>query len=250
MQSPQTVSELVKLSHEFGERGLVILGEGNTSARNSDHSFLVKASGSSLRRLTEQQLTECHFEGLLAALDAGSVPDDEVERILLAARVDPNALKPSVETFFHAYLLTLPGINFVGHAHPIAVNQILASPLSRIFAENRQCPDEIVCCGAMSALLPYIDPGLILAVRVREEVQNFEKKNGKLPRVILLENHGVIAIGGSADAVRAAMYMTVKAAEVFIGAFQFGNIRHLTQTEIERIEGRVDEEYRRKMLKI
>ena len=250
MELLQIRSELLALSHEFGERELVILGEGNTSARISDDSFLVKASGSSLGCLTDKQLTECRFKDLLKALDASFVSDEEVENILLGSRADPNALKPSVETFFHAYLLTLPGIQFVGHTHPIAVNKILASPFSRIFAENRQCPDEIVCCGAVSVLLPYIDPGLTLAVRVREEVQDFQQKHGKLPQVILLENHGVITIGGSVDAVRAAMRMTVKAAEVFLGAFQFGKINHLSKKEINRIEGRLDEEYRRKMLKI
>jgi rhamnose utilization protein RhaD (predicted bifunctional aldolase and dehydrogenase) len=169
---------------------------------------------------------------------------------LLESMVDPGALKPSFENFFHAYLLTLPGVKFVGHTHPIAVNKILASPFSRIFAENRQCPDEIVCCGAISALLPYVDPGLALAVRIREELGAFQKIHGKLPRVILLENHGVITFGATPDAVRAAMYMTVKAAEVFLGAFQFGKINHLPKKEIDRIEGRLDEDYRRKMLKI
>jgi rhamnose utilization protein RhaD (predicted bifunctional aldolase and dehydrogenase) len=243
-------SELLALSHEFGARELVILGEGNTSARSSDDTFLVKASGSSLARLTKQQLTECRFEDLLALFESDSVSDEEVERVLLESRVDPGALKPSVETFFHAYLLTLPGVKFVGHTHPIAVNKILASPFSRIFAENRQCPDEIVCCGAVSALLPYVDPGLALAVRIREELGAFQKKHGKMPRVILLENHGVITFGATPDAVRAAMYMTVKAAEVFSGAFQFGKINHLPKKEIDRIEGRLDEDYRRKMLKI
>src|ERR1700704_2206831 len=188
-------SELLALSHEFGARELVILGEGNTSARSSDDTFLVKASGSSLARLTKQQLTECRFEDLLALFESDSVSDEEVERVLLESRVDPGALKPSVETFFHAYLLTLPGVKFVGHTHPIAVNKILASPFSRIFAENRQCPLEIVCCGAISALLPYVDPGLALAVRIREELGAFQKIHGKLPRVILLENHGVITFG-------------------------------------------------------
>jgi rhamnose utilization protein RhaD (predicted bifunctional aldolase and dehydrogenase) len=250
MEPAQIRTELLDLSHEFGTRELVILGEGNTSARLSSDTFLVKASGSSLARLNESQLTECRFKELLALLDTESVADTEVERVLLESRASPDALKPSVETFFHAYLLTLPGVQFVGHTHAIPVNKILASPAAQLFAENRQCPDEIVCCGAVSALIPYVDPGLALAVRIRDEMNSFQKRHGKLPRVILLENHGLITFGATPDAVRAAMYMTVKAAEVFLGASQLGKINHLPAKEIDRIENRLDEDYRRKMLKI
>ena len=242
--------DLLSLSHEFGEKGFVILGEGNTSCRVDEHTFFVKSSGSSLQTLTANQLTLCRFEQLLAMLDRDSASDDEVEACLLESRSHSAAFKPSVETFFHAYLLALPGINFVGHTHPIQVNQILCSGLDRTFSENRQCPDEIVCCGPVSLLIPYVDPGLALAKRIRDEVEEFQRTEGALPRVILLRNHGVITLGASAQAVRAAMLMTVKAAEIFIGAHVLGGLRHLPISEIERIEGRQDEEYRRKMLRI
>ena len=140
--------------------------------------------------------------------------------MLREARVNPDALKPSVENFFHAYLLTLPGVCFVGHAHPISVSQILCSLKGGIFAKRRQCPDG--GCWPVGGFcffkLPYEDPGLILAKRIRTGVEAFAAEYGKSPRVILLENHGVIALGSSPDAVRAAMYMTVKAAAIFVGA--------------------------------
>ncbi len=242
--------ELLALSHEFGESGLVILGEGNTSCRVDEQTFFVKSSGSSLQTLTANQLTLCRFERLLALMDRDDVSDTEVETCLLECRSHSAAFKPSVETFFHAYLLSLPEINFVGHAHPIQVNRILCSGLARTFSENRQCPDEIVCCGPISLLIPYVDPGLALAKRIRKDVEEFRRTHGRLPRVILLRNHGVITIGSSAQAVRAAMLMTVKAAEIFSGAHLLGGLRHLPATEIERIENRQDEEYRRKMLRI
>jgi rhamnose utilization protein RhaD (predicted bifunctional aldolase and dehydrogenase) len=242
--------DLLALSHEFGERGFAILGEGNTSCRVDEHNFFVKSSGSNLQTLTANQLTLCRFDRLLSMLDGETVSDEEIEECLLATRNHSAAFKPSVETFFHAYLLSLPGINFVGHTHPVQVNQILCSGLAETFSENRQCPDEIVCCGPASLLIPYVDPGLALAKRIRDEVREFQQAAGVLPRVILLRNHGVITIGTSVAAVRAAMFMTVKAAEIFIGAQLLGGLRHLPAAEIERIENRQDEEYRRKMLRI
>jgi rhamnose utilization protein RhaD (predicted bifunctional aldolase and dehydrogenase) len=243
------LGDLIDLSHEFGHRELVILGEGNVSARLDDSTFLVKASGTSLGTLAQENLTECRFDRLLPFFDK-PVSDAEVEAALLESRVDPGASKPSVETFFHAFLLSLPGIRFVGHTHPIAVNQILCSSHARDFSRNRQCPDEVVCCGPVSLLIPYVDPGLALARRIRDELASFQLGDGKVPRVILLENHGVITIGSSVQAVRAAMLMTVKAAEIYAGAQRLGNLRHLPENEVTRIESRLDEEYRRKMLRI
>ncbi|HZC35274.1 MAG TPA: class II aldolase/adducin family protein [Chthoniobacterales bacterium] len=244
------VADLLTLSHEFGHRGLVILGEGNVSARLDDSTFLVKASGSSLAVLTEENLTQCRFDRLLPSLKSKAVSDAQVETALLESRVDPNALKPSVETFFHALLLTLPDVQFVGHAHPIPVNQILCSSHARAFSHRRQCPDEVVCCGPVSLLIPYVDPGLALAKKIRDELRVFQERTGKLPRVILLKNHGMITLGPNMQAVRAAMLMTVKAAEIFVGAQLVGGLVHLPDSEVSRIENRQDEEYRRKMLRI
>ena len=42
------------------------------------------------------------------------------------------------------------------------------------------------------------------------------------PRVILLENHGIITLGRSPDAVKAAMFMAEKAAIIFAGAAMLG----------------------------
>jgi len=246
--APLVRSRLIELSREFGQAHWAILGEGNTSGRINERVFAVKSSGSSLGTLIEIELTECCFDKLIPVLDRKSVSEEEVEEILLASRVSPTALKPSVETFFHAYLLSLDGINYVGHTHPVPVNQILCSGLGASFAEKRRFPDEVVCCGPVSLLIPYEDPGLALAVRIRRDMQSFQRTHGKYPKVILLGNHGVITTGNTTDAVRVAMAMTVKAAEIFVGAHGLGGNVAMPQSEVNRIENRLDEEYRRKIL--
>jgi rhamnose utilization protein RhaD (predicted bifunctional aldolase and dehydrogenase) len=250
-QDPLLVpSRLIELSREFGQARWTILGEGNTSGRIDEKVFAVKSSGSSLGTLTEIELTHCYFDALLPVLDRKGVSEEEIEEILLNSRVRPTALKPSVETFFHAYLLTIPGVNYVGHTHPVPVNQILCSGLGNLFAQARRFPDEVVCCGPVSLLVPYEDPGLALAVRIRRDLQNFERLHRKNPKVILLGNHGVITIGQTTDAVRVAMAMTVKAAEIFVGAHSLGGNISMPESEVNRIENRLDEEYRRKMLSL
>jgi rhamnose utilization protein RhaD (predicted bifunctional aldolase and dehydrogenase) len=234
---------LLKLSHELGreDRGLAMLGEGNTSCRLDADTFLVKASGSSLSNLQENQLVACRFSALLPLLKAGPMSDAEVEKALLDSRVDPSQPKPSVEAVFHAYFLSLPGIEVVGHTHPVAVNSILCGgdEASRRFASERRFPDEIVCCGAKSVLVPYVDPGTILAQKIMEET-----------RVILLQSHGLIAIGATTGSVLAATLMAEKTARIFLGSASLGGAAGLTPKHVARIDSRPDEHYRQKMLKL
>lgn len=248
---PSPRERLLQLSHDLGreERKLAILGEGNTSARISDETFIVKASGSNLATLSNAGVTECRFASLMALLDEKKMTDAAIDEALFAARVDSSAKKPSVEAIFHAYLLTLPGVNFVGHTHPITVNQLLCSKHARTFAKRRLFPDEIVCCGVESVFVPYLDPGLKLAQGIRSAVMAYIKRLSRPPRVILLENHGFIALGATPESVLAATLMGAKAAEIFVGAAAVsGTPRFLTAAQVVRIAGRPDEHYRQKAL--
>lgn len=242
---------LLQLSHDLGreDRKLAILGEGNTSARASAGTFLVKASGSNLATLASTGVTECRFAALAALLKQRRLPDGAIDDALFAARVDAAAKKPSVEAVFHAYLLTLPGVNFVGHTHPVSVNQILCSNLARTFARRRTFPDEIVCCGVESVFVPYTDPGLKLAQAIQKAVGAYIQRLARAPRVILLENHGLIALGATPEAVLAATLMSAKAAEIFVGAAALGGSpRFLSSAQVARIAGRPDEHYRQQAL--
>ncbi len=251
LSPPDVLASLLNLSHQLGreERKLAILGEGNTSARLSDSTFTVKASGSNLATLAHDGVSECRFSDLAELLNQETMTDEAIDEALFSARVDTNAKKPSVEAVFHAYLLTLPGVNFVGHTHPITVNQLLCSKFARTFALNRTFPDEIVCCGVESVFVPYTDPGLKLAQAIRNAVIAYIERLSRPPRVILLENHGLIALGATPEAVLAATLMAAKAAEIFVGAAAIGGEpRFLTSEEVARIAGRPDEHYRQKAL--
>ena len=137
MQNP-VLQDLLRLSHELGreDRGMALLGEGNTSVRLGNESFLVKASGATLGALSEADVVQCRLAALLSLVEKDELSDQQVDDQLMACRVDDKARKPSVEAVFHAWLLNLPNVKFVGHAHPITVNQILCSPRAQEFAET------------------------------------------------------------------------------------------------------------------
>ena len=243
---------VLSLSHAVGSpaRGLAILGEGNTSGKISDDSFWVKASGTNLATLSETGLVECATKRILRLFGETEFSDEEIEEHLLDSRVDHTAKKPSVECLFHGWLLTLPGILFVAHTHPVSVNQILCSPHAERFASSRLFPDEIVCCGSESVLIPYTDPGLTLARLIREKTDAFLQKHGLPPRVILLQNHGAITLGASPQAAEAAMLMLEKSARIYVGAATLGGPISLTPDNVYRIANRIDEHYRQKQLNL
>jgi rhamnose utilization protein RhaD (predicted bifunctional aldolase and dehydrogenase) len=248
----ERLAALLELSHELGRegRGWAILGEGNSSVRLDTDRMLIKASGSNLGRLREEDIVECRTDVLAKLLDRRSMNDEEIEEALLAGRVDQSSRKPSVEALFHSYLLGLPDVHFVGHTHATAVNQILCSPRAKQFAERRIFPDEIVCCGAASVFVPYTDPGLKLAQAIRKGVKQFIRERKQLPRVVLIKNHGIISIGSTPEAVLAAMQMAEKAAQIWLGAASLGGPTFMKEADVARIASRMDEALRRRLMNI
>ncbi|MEW6302458.1 MAG: class II aldolase/adducin family protein [Verrucomicrobiota bacterium] len=246
------IAALVGLSREIGreDRKLAILGEGNTSVKLAPDRFAVKASGSCLGTLTEDDVTVCDTAKVLALVEAKSLTDADVDQALLDARIEGQGKKPSIEAMFHAWLLQLEGVNYVGHCHPVTVNEILCSPRACDFAEKRMFPDEIVCCGAASVFVSYADPGPPLAREIRDRTNAFMNQQGCLPRLILLQNHGIIALGATPNAVLACLLMAEKAAEIFVGAAAMGGPNFLSSKQVKRIAGRLDEAYRQRQLKM
>jgi len=242
-----TEEKLIRLSREIGREGrrLAILGEGNTSASLGDGTFLVKASGSCLATMEPCDLTRVRLGDAMAALDDPSLDDSGVRGVLEASRVDPLARLPSVETFLHAVCLSEGGAKWVGHCHAESVLSILATPhgakpfLKHIF------PDAIVVCGRHVAVVPYIDPGLELAREFRRSLKAHIENHGAPPKVVLLENHGPVALGASDKEVLNILLMLDKWARILVNTLAMGGPRFLPESVSDRIENRPDEHYRR-----
>ncbi len=248
--SQDVLSELVAMSNRIGDpvNDFVILGEGNTSARYDDETFYVKASGTELRTIKAEGMVRVRFETVLKLLDAEGVDDQVMKDTLAAASVDAGRMRPSVETVMHALLLQLEDVNFIGHTHPTAVNSITCAKEGHKAFSGRLFPDEIVCCGVAPIWVPYTDPGIALARKVREEVQKYVAEFGLRPKVILMQNHGMIALGSTPAEVEAATHMMCKTARVLAGTYTFGGPRYFSEQQVGRIFSRPDEKYRMAIL--
>lgn len=249
---PQDIlSQLVAMSNHLGDpaRDYAILGEGNTSARADAETFWVKASGTELRTVQAGDFVHMRFDRVLELLDAGDLDDAALKARLDAAKVDAGVTaRPSVETVLHALALQLEGIAFVGHTHPTAVNRVLCSQKAEEAVCGRLFPDEIVLCGPASVYIPYTDPGLPLARAVREHIRRYRDEYGENPKVVLMQNHGLIALGKSATEVENITAMCVKAFRVLAGTYALGGPHFLGPETIACIHTRPDELYRRKVL--
>jgi rhamnose utilization protein RhaD (predicted bifunctional aldolase and dehydrogenase) len=245
------LDQLITLSNNLGDpaNDYVILGEGNTSAKVDDQSFWVKASGTHLRTIGPPGFVQVYFEPILALLAGPNLSDEQVKQALTAAKVDPAAPgHPSVETAMHAAILSLPGINFVGHTHPSAINMITCSAAFETAVNGRIFPDEIVLCGPAPVTVPYVDPGLPLAREIKQRIDLYIDNYGELPKAILLQNHGFVALAATAQQVENITAMAVKAARILVGAYALGGPHFLSAAVIDRIHTRPDEHYRQQIL--
>jgi rhamnose utilization protein RhaD (predicted bifunctional aldolase and dehydrogenase) len=242
------LDELWMLTRELGEpsRDCVIIGEGNTSARVDDDTFLIKASGQQMETIEPTGLVAVRLGPILELLSAEPAPSvDQQKATARAAKLDASAPDPSIEVTFHALLLEECNARFIAHTHPTAVVQILCSPRAAEFATRRTFPDEAVLCGPRSVFVEYADPGLPLAYAIRDGVRAYMREEGEAPRVILLQNHGLIVLGQTAREALNITMMTIKAARVFAGAAVLGGPVFLSDEDVRHIIRRPDEIYRR-----
>ena len=219
------MSEILELAREISD--YTICGEGNVSVRVDDNSFLIKASGTSLQTLSDEDLTLCNTNG---------------------AQIELSHKKPSIETLFHAWIMkTFPEINFIAHTHPPHTTKILCSNQLYHFANHRWFPDQIVRNGIKSCVVPYAPPGQAILKLVERHVTQFVKYEGYFPKLILLQNHGIITASASKKDCAASTLMCEKSADIFIGAKLLGGVKFLTKQEVADVDTCPNENYRRNM---
>jgi ribulose-5-phosphate 4-epimerase/fuculose-1-phosphate aldolase len=219
------INELLDLAHIISP--YTVCGEGNVSARVDENTFLIKASGTSLHTLSEEDLTLCNTNGV---------------------QIELLHKKPSIETSFHAWIMkTFPEINYIAHTHPPYTTQILCSTSPYSFANHRWFPDQIVRNGVKSCLVPYAPPGEAILKLVEKSVSKFVNEEGYFPKLILLQNHGIISASTSQKDCAASTLMCEKSAEIFIGAKLLGGVKFLTKQEVAAVDSCPNENYRRDM---
>ena len=156
---------------------------------------------------------------------------------IAAAQRDLAAPTPSADALTFADLFAFEGVHFALHTQPIPVNQVICSPRARQFSDRRNLPEEILSCGQASVLVPFMPPGLLLAKEIRRRIALWRDRfKTAIPKLILIQNHGMIALGKTAEEVQMTTEMAVKYAEIFIGAAMMGGPEFLKPNYVTQID--------------
>jgi ribulose-5-phosphate 4-epimerase/fuculose-1-phosphate aldolase len=84
---------------------------------------------------------------------------------------------------------------------------------------------------------------------VRDEFQRYADAHGHLPKLLLMVNHGLVALGQTAQEALNITLMADKWARVLLGTYALGGPEFMPEAEAERIDQRLDEHYRRGQLR-
>ena len=167
---------------------LVLHGGGNTSVKapfrditgRTIDALYVKGSGWDLATIEAPGFTPLPIDRLQDLLSLDRLSDPDMMRELSAARLDPAAPQPSVETLLHAFL----PYRAVQHSHADVIITLtnLADGEGRI--------REVF--GSDMLVVPYVMPGFDLA-RLVVEIWRDEPHEGATGMVLL--NHGLFTFG-------------------------------------------------------
>ena len=200
------IEKLVEVSRRYGsDSRFVIAGGGNTSYKDNERLW-VKASGHALATIGEDgfAVLDRSLLNQMGEKVYSSDPaqrEDQVKNDLAAACITKGR-RPSVETSLHNAM----SARFIVHLHPTAVNGVMCSNKA-----ESACRELF---GSDALFVPYTDPGYTLFKKVYDDIKAFKAANGREPKVIFLQNHGVFVGADTVeeiDAIYADMLSKIEA---------------------------------------
>ncbi len=190
------------------EPTLVLHGGGNTSIKGpylditgvEIDALFVKGSGWDLATIAAAGFTPLRLSRLSELLDLDAISDQEMMRELSAARLDPAAPQPSVESLLHAFL-PFPAVQ---HSHADVI----------VALTNVTEGDAIVrdALGDAVVVVPYVMPGFDLARLVRKVWPAETAATG-----MVLMNHGLFTFGATTREAYERHLDLITKAEQYLG---------------------------------
>jgi len=195
----KTLKELEKISQAVGNSpDLVQGGGGNTSVKLDDRLMAVKASGYQLKQITPSEgFVVVNYENIkdyYKNVDLASGADFEKEGIDFVMKniVEMEGIKkvrPSVEAGFHSLLK-----KYVIHTHSVYANILCCAKEGQELVERIFAGKPYACIW-----IPYVNPGFSLTLKMKGSIDACIEKGGRFPKVIFMENHGLIINSDDCD---------------------------------------------------
>lgn len=159
----------------------------------------VKGSGSDLATMKEKNFTALHLEDVRPLIEREDMSDEEMVEYLSHCMIDSKHPRASIETLLHAFL----PFKHVDHTHPDAIISICCAD------NGKQIAEEVF--GNRFVWVPYIRPGFKLSKMIADGVRN--NPNAEL---VLMEKHGLVVWGDSAEESYHKTISVIQEAEQYI----------------------------------
>ena len=189
------LQDIIALSRRYGSDPVAVLaGGGNTSAKDP-HRMYIKCSGVQLATMDEAGFVPIDRHKMDVAM-AQSYPAEDAAReaaflqAVMATRALPGETRrPSVEAPLH----NLFPQRLVLHVHPALINGLTCSREGEA-ACRRLFGDAVLW-------IPLCRPGYVLASLCREAMARHKARTGRLPQILLLQNHGIFVAGDTPEEI-------------------------------------------------
>lgn len=189
------------------DRTICNWGGGNTSAKGQIKNFKgelvdvlwVKGSGSDLATIQPQHFTALNLKDIQLLMAREQMSDEEMVAYLNHCMLETSQPRASIETLLHAFL----PYKHVDHTHPDAIISICCAHNGQEIAQQ--------IFGDRFVWVPYIRPGFSLSKMIAEAVLN--NPNAEF---VLMEKHGLVTWGATAEESYNKTISTIQEAEDFI----------------------------------
>ena len=170
-------------------------GGGNASVKHDGNKMAIKASGFTIREITETagyadvdyiKIKDYHADVNPAEVEEKEKNSTPFTLSCVFPAADGKTLRPSVETGFHSLLK-----KYVMHTHPVYANVVTCAVGGKELAKKIFPDLDFVW-------IPYINPGFSLTLSIGDAISSYEKETGRFPQVIFLENHGLVTTADDA----------------------------------------------------
>ena len=197
-------SDIVRYSHRLHANEWVANHDGNLSARMNDDRLLCTPTAVSKGDVHPSWLIVVDENGAVVEGTRRAFSELQLHRAAYTAR-------PDISVVIHAHPPVCCGYAVAGVPLPYP---LLAEP--------------VVSLGPEIPMVPYIRTGQPeLAAAIGEALQRAD--------VVILERHGVLAVGGGFEQAYLRMELLEHQAKIAMNASQIGQVRRLPQDEIDAL---------------
>ncbi len=190
------LEKIIELSHEYGNRILWVIGGGGNASIKDENWLWIKASGFNLGTISAEGFVRMDLQKVKSLLQK-QYPENVEEReraakmnLLTARAPGEEDKRPSVETGMHALFPQ----SIVFHTHPTLVNGLACS------REGKEATKKLFGDGVL--WVPVMNPGIVLAQYMEKEIGTYTRaRNGRFPRAVFLQNHGLVAYGETPEEI-------------------------------------------------